>query len=128
MCISFAKQCGECPVNPLTPLRGLEPAPARCKSSSKLGSYLLTRSLNPFGLEPAPARCKSSSKLGSYLLTRSLHPSPFTFHFSLFTPHLSPLTSHPSPLILSPLTFHPSPFPFTPKLYGVDFFTLECKK
>ena len=80
MCISFAKQCGEAPVKPfrlepaparseskihfpfarlaaaLTPLRGLEPAPARCKSSSKLGSYSLTRSLNPFGLESASTR------------------------------------------------------------------------
>ena len=27
MCISFAKQCGEGLVNPLTPLRGLEPVP-----------------------------------------------------------------------------------------------------
>ena len=69
MCISFAKQCGEGLVKPFR----LESAPARCKSSSKLGSYLLTRSLNPFGLESAFARCKSSSKLGSYLLTRSLH-------------------------------------------------------
>ena len=71
MCISFAKQRGF--RSSLSLLRGLEPAPARCKSSSKLGSYFLTRSLD--FVEPAPARCKSSSKLGSYLLTRSLNRS-----------------------------------------------------
>ena len=34
-------------------------------------------------IEPAHARCKSSSKLGFCSLTRSFHLSPFTFHFIL---------------------------------------------